>query len=275
MGREQQGGRPDGPAPATAATPPGDDLVRTREGVERYRLLVAGLAHDLGNQLGVIRNYAWFVQEDHARANVAADIAEVLRTTDAAIEMVRGLRLFSGGELPERPSCTPHEVVEQLEPDLQLELGVGNLTLELSAPGRSVGLEREALTHVLLALVTNARDAGACCLRIAVRQVADGVGHALQLEVGDDGAGMDPEVLRRAVLPFWSTRRAAGRRGLGLPGVATAAERAGGHLELESTPGVGTRAVLHLPVLSEVVPAAASPSALTSHPAGDCPGSDA
>ena len=67
------------------------------------------------------------------------------------------------------------------------------------------------------------------------------------MQVEDDGHGMDAAVLARAFTPFFSTHKDQGRLGLGLPGVATAVERAGGHLELASTPGRGTCVTAHLP----------------------------
>ena len=65
----------------------------------------------------------------------------------------------------------------------------------------------------------------------------------------DDGAGMPPEVLRRAFEPFFTTRPDARGRGLGLAISRGVVEGSGGALWLESEPGKGTRAVLELPAL--------------------------
>ena len=67
-------------------------------------------------------------------------------------------------------------------------------------------------------------------------------GSRLEVEVRDNGRGMDAATLRRALDPFWSEPgKHPGRKvGLGLPFLKMAAEQCGGALEMESAPGRGT-----------------------------------
>jgi signal transduction histidine kinase len=65
------------------------------------------------------------------------------------------------------------------------------------------------------------------------------------IEVADSGGGVDPDILDRVFEPFFSTK--ATGSGLGLALVKKIAEDHGGGIELESTPGQGTRARLWLP----------------------------
>lgn len=62
----------------------------------------------------------------------------------------------------------------------------------------------------------------------------------LRIKIRDDGSGMDPETLKRAMDPFYTSKKVR-KVGLGLPMLAEAAERAGGGFTIESTEGVGTR----------------------------------
>jgi signal transduction histidine kinase len=73
--------------------------------------------------------------------------------------------------------------------------------------------------------------------------------NGLVVEVEDDGPGMDPETLARAVEPFFTTK--ARGTGLGLPLARRLVAAHGGELALTSTPGAGTRAVLHIPPRGE------------------------
>ncbi|MFW6136587.1 MAG: ATP-binding protein [Candidatus Aminicenantaceae bacterium] len=59
------------------------------------------------------------------------------------------------------------------------------------------------------------------------------------LEIIDNGKGMDPQTLRRAGDPFFTTKRRK-RYGLGIPLLAQAAETAGGRFSIDSKPGNGT-----------------------------------
>jgi signal transduction histidine kinase len=73
-------------------------------------------------------------------------------------------------------------------------------------------------------------------------------GERVILDYSDDGAGMAPEVARRAFDPFFTTRRGSGGSGLGLHLVHNLVTQVlGGSIELHSTPGAGTRLRLKLP----------------------------
>lgn len=62
----------------------------------------------------------------------------------------------------------------------------------------------------------------------------------LVLEISDDGRGMSPQLLTRALDPFVTTKRGK-RIGLGLSLLAQAARAAGGKVTLRSRPGSGTK----------------------------------
>lgn len=66
----------------------------------------------------------------------------------------------------------------------------------------------------------------------------------LYFEIEDQGRGMDKETLARAIEPFFTTKEPGKGLGLGLFLTESAAERFGGTVQLDSTPGKGTRAVI-------------------------------
>lgn len=69
----------------------------------------------------------------------------------------------------------------------------------------------------------------------------------LRLEVEDDGAGMDGELLRRAADPFFTTKGHGKGIGLGLPLFLQTVEELGGTLEVSTRPGGGTRVRAEIP----------------------------
>jgi signal transduction histidine kinase len=71
------------------------------------------------------------------------------------------------------------------------------------------------------------------------------------LEVEDTGPGMDAATLDRAIHPGFTTKSTGS--GLGLTLVQRIVEQHGGRLSLESSAGVGTRAVVTIPVAPEGV----------------------
>ncbi|HEX7603915.1 MAG TPA: ATP-binding protein [Polyangiaceae bacterium] len=99
---------------------------------------------------------------------------------------------------------------------------------------------------VLFNLVTNALHAcppnGTVCVHL--RLVRDG--SELEVSVIDNGAGMSADVYARCTDLFFTTKRHGS--GIGLALCRRAVESAGGRMEIQSVPGVGTAVVLAIPV---------------------------
>ena len=75
---------------------------------------------------------------------------------------------------------------------------------------------------------------------------AEAAGDRVRIVVEDNGAGMEPEVLRRVFEPFFTTKPFGSGTGLGLAVSRGLVMSLGGELRLESTPGAGTRATIDL-----------------------------
>jgi signal transduction histidine kinase len=60
---------------------------------------------------------------------------------------------------------------------------------------------------------------------------------------------MDEATLKRAFDPFFSSRKAGRRRGMGLAKALRWVEASGGSIRLESRPGQGTRTMVLLPAM--------------------------
>ena len=72
-------------------------------------------------------------------------------------------------------------------------------------------------------------------------------GDYVVLTVADTGIGMPEAVLRRAIEPFFTTKPPTAGSGLGLSMAYGFAKQSGGHLDIESTVGIGTTVRLYLP----------------------------
>jgi CheY-like chemotaxis protein len=131
------------------------------------------------------------------------------------------------------------------------------LCLELAhEPPAILGVESE-IREALINLIFNAVDAlpngGTLTLRTKVVAGANGP-EQLQVDVGDDGAGMDEETRRRCLEPFFTTKGERGT-GLGLAMVYGIVKRHNADIEIDSAIGRGTTVSLSFPV--PVTPAAA------------------
>jgi anti-sigma regulatory factor (Ser/Thr protein kinase) len=95
----------------------------------------------------------------------------------------------------------------------------------------------EDISLHVLDIAENSIRADARTITIAVTRDADR--DLLQVEVIDDGKGMDAAALARVRDPFFSTKHK--KTGLGIPLLAQAAEQAGGRVTIDSAPGRGTK----------------------------------
>jgi signal transduction histidine kinase len=110
---------------------------------------------------------------------------------------------------------------------------------ELSEPA----IDDAALETVLTTLIDNARAAGAARVTIEAARQAE----TIRLSVTDDGGGIAEADRTRVFEPFFTSRRAQGGTGLGLPIARALIEGNRGSLTLDPTPS-GTRFTIQLPI---------------------------
>jgi len=122
------------------------------------------------------------------------------------------------------------------------------------------------IEQVLFNLVANARDAmpegGTVEIRTQVRQAGAttrglhiSAGMFVVLSVSDAGVGMDPEVQAHAFEPFFTTKEIGRGTGLGLNTVYRIVRGWDGHVQIESSPNVGTTVSVFLPAVESGVAA--------------------
>ncbi len=95
----------------------------------------------------------------------------------------------------------------------------------------------EDLSLHILDIAENSIAAAAKTIEIIIDE--DREKDLLTIEIKDDGKGMDQKTLKKALDPFFTTRKTR-RVGLGLSFLAQAAEESGGKIELKSIPNEGT-----------------------------------
>src|SRR3546814_1300509 len=127
-----------------------------------------------------------------------------------------------------------------------------HLTLDIVPPARPVHLraDRRALLQVLINLLTNAvKFTAAGRVTLSAGPDEDG---GFAYVVADTGIGMTLAQIRIAMQPFGQIQNAMTRMqsgtGLGLPLSERLVTMHGGRLQIESTPGEGTRVTVHLQI---------------------------
>ena len=227
--------------------------------MEAVGRLSAAIAHDFNNLLTVIIGNLELIGERVSDEGLRPLLRPALQAAEAGAAFNRRLLSLSGRR---RLSITPFAVNDRIRGFAKLiEAALGStiaLKLDLADNLWLCVADPCEFDNALLNLAMNSRDAlphggeVAITTRNAAIEAAEGREDAhpvdyVRLSVIDNGEGMTPEVLRRAQEPFFSTKAEGKGVGLGLSGVRTFVERAGGFLAIESREGMGTTVSLHLP----------------------------
>jgi len=153
-----------------------------------------------------------------------------------------------------------HQFIEtQLEVFRQLLPENIDLSFSDDAGGAEIQGDREHLSQALVNIILNARDAMPDGGRIHIRcrsLYLDGdqkdmerqtPGNYIALDIEDEGQGMEPKRLMRALDPFFTTNDSRGRIGLGLNIVHGIVQQHQGSLEIQSSIDHGTRITICIP----------------------------
>lgn len=213
--------------------------------------LAAGIAHELRNPLGVIRNASFLLGESWEDSDVR-DMS--LSSIDTAIErssnIIDNLLNFSrkNSSLVEKIHLHSHvaEVCRFYKPALQ------DQKIQLrNEIDRSIYIEidQTALRHILFNLIQNAIDAIGQDGTIRIYATAHAAEAHLILHVEDDGQGIEKAQIEKIFEPFYTTKDIGKGTGLGLYIVYTETEKLKGEISAKSEKGKTTFS-LKLPILA-------------------------
>ena|GEM_PF-5894592 len=228
-------------------------LERQLSEAEKLRVLgqlTGGVAHDFNNLLTVVTGAAELLKESiDERSDDRQLIDHIMTAADSGADITRALMAYARKQPLQLETVNLNEIISQRMPLVARTLGgMVNLKLDIEdSPDMQVVLDQSQLTSAMLNLALNARDAqnnqGEITISLDIRDARWAV-----IAVADNGCGMTPEQIDRAVEPFYTTKQDAHGTGLGLSMVYGFSKQIGGDLEIESVPDVGTTVRLILPL---------------------------
>ncbi|HEY4001964.1 MAG TPA: response regulator [Candidatus Xenobia bacterium] len=213
--------------------------------LEAVGRLAGGISHDFNNLLTVITGYCALLVAE-AGAHDRPMLEEIGKAADKATSLTRQLLTFSRRQVSQPKTLDLNAVVTDLEkllarllgPDIELVARINPTPVRLKA-------DPTHLEQIVVNLAVNARDAMPQGGRLEIR--AERMGDEVALVVTDTGTGMDQATLTHMFEPFFTTKPEGKGTGLGLSTVYGIVEQAGGHIEVDSTVGEGTRFRIVLP----------------------------
>ncbi len=241
-----------------AARERAQEQLRQAQKMETIGQLTGGVAHDFNNLLMAVMGNLDLLRKripDDPRLHRLIDGA--LQGAERGASLTQRLLAFARQQDLRAVAVDLRSLIQGMGDLLERSLGP-RVALRLDIPEGlpPARIDANQLELAILNLAINARDAmedsGAIEIRVA-RYRASGdpalqSGDYLKLSVIDTGKGMPPDILKKAIEPFFSSKPLGKGTGLGLSMVHGLAVQLGGALQLSSTVGQGTSATLVLPV---------------------------
>ena len=253
-----------------AAREKAQDQLRQAQKMETIGQLTGGVAHDFNNLLMAVMGNLDLLRKrlpDDPRLHRLVDGA--LQGAERGASLTQRLLAFARQQDLRAVPVDLSALVQGMGNLLERSLGPRvALRLDLPEGLPPARIDANQLELAILNLAINARDAmpdgGSIEIRVAKHQVQNDAvlksGTYLKLSVIDTGAGMTPDILKRAIEPFFSSKPLGKGTGLGLSMVHGLVVQLGGTLELSSAIGKGTTATMVLPIATSA-PEAETPAA--------------
>jgi len=212
-------------------------------------LLAAGVAHEVNTPLAGISSYSQMLMQQIPDTDPRHKLLEKIhRQTSRASSIVNNLLNFSRVT---EARYSPVDLNRVIDDTIQLlEAQLRNTEIEVSrsyADGLPPAFgDGPKLQQVLMNLILNARDAMPHGGRLEISTEADE--DSAVIEVRDTGLGIAPEHLAKIYDPFFTTKQIGKGTGLGLAVSYGIIRDHGGHIDVESKLGEGTRFQITLPL---------------------------
>ncbi|HUU39335.1 MAG TPA: ATP-binding protein, partial [Desulfatiglandales bacterium] len=243
-----------------------EEIIRS-EKLASVGRLASGVAHEIGNPIGIVLGYLEFLKDDDLKDESRKDfIDRIEKEIERINKIIRDLLDFSRPSKGEIRMVSVHKVIDETVDILKTQpvISKGGIVLEKNAEKDTVLADPDKLKQVFLNFSMNAIDAiegdqekdGLRDEMIAIktRIVADkqsnetGKEDRIYIEFIDKGSGVPAEDLNRIFDPFYTTKEPGKGTGLGLSVSLRIVEDMGGTINAESEIGRGTSMTVALPL---------------------------
>lgn len=243
--------------------------VQQAQKMESLGVMAGGIAHDFNNILTGIMGNAELAQLGLSPGDDRYRYLEgITHSARRAAELCRQMLAYAGrGRFFTETFCL-NDLVTEMMPLLRASVTrLAVFDCELTPGLPEIEGDMAQFRQILANLVTNSSESledkrGSVIIETGLQHCSEEFlqsthlpeplppGDYVYLEVRDTGSGMRPEVLEKIFDPFYTTRFAG--RGLGLPAVLGIVRSHKGAIQLETTPGSGTRLRVFFPVQATI-----------------------
>ena len=223
------------------------DLARA-EKLADLGVVAAGVAHEINTPLAIIRGNTEVLEmclpPEHANRE---EVGIISRQTERMAKIVGNLLAFARQKSLDRREFAIHRMLDDILGQIGHQVAMDGITIvrqyqsDLAMVRGAADQLRQVFSNLILNAIQAMPQGGS--LTLVTGSLAPGAGWLV--EIADSGAGILPEQLEKIFTPFYTTKDNG--TGLGLSVSYGIVKDHGGEIEVESSPGEGTRFRIVIP----------------------------
>jgi two-component system, NtrC family, sensor kinase len=236
-----------------------DEIIKS-EKLASVGRLAAGVAHEIGNPIGITLGYLELLKDETLSKEESRDFLKRMESEISRIsQTIRQLLDFSRPASGEMEQTGIHDLIMETVNMLKPQPMMAHIKIRpvLQVSRDSVRADPNQLKQVFLNIIMNAADAmtseefpddeTAGTLTIKTIDAED----SIELRFEDTGSGIPKQELAHVFDPFYTTKDTGTGTGLGLSVCYRIIEGMGGSIRAESIQGEGTTIIIDIPLYSK------------------------
>jgi PAS domain S-box-containing protein len=212
--------------------------------------LSSGVAHEINNPLGVILGYTQLMlRSESQNSERFKDLKTIEKHVRHCKSIVEDLLNFARRSEPKKEKVDIHRTIEDVLNFIRQNIGSSRIDFETAFDRRipTVVLDEKKIKQVLINLLMNARHAVGEKGTIKVSTAWHPAQGRLEIQVADNGYGIEEKHLKHIFDPFFTTKPTGEGTGLGLAVSYGIVKKHGGEIRVQSQPGEGSTFAVVLP----------------------------
>ncbi len=216
--------------------------------------LAAGVAHEIGNPIGIILGYIQLLLTRQLDEQEKTDCLQRMNAeTERVNGIIRNLLDYAQPSTEHTEALDLNRIIEETHALVSYQKNYRNIAVsfDLDQSIHPVMGDEKLLRQILINLTLNALDAmqkgGTLAYKTSEEQVAGKT--CVSFTLADSGIGIAPDNLGKIFDPFFTTKEPGKGTGLGLSNVQRIVDAMGGKIRVSSTPGHGTAFTVLFPVI--------------------------